>query len=70
MKHIDYIRKMPQKISDTDMEQYLKEWCKWVHESIYRSYNILNMVKIMIKNWDSKETIQWIIEELENEKKH
>ena len=41
---------------------------KWIHESIFRSYSILNIVKGMLGRWDSKETIQWIIQELEVEK--
>ena len=41
------------------------EWWK-IHESIFRSYNILSYVKEMLQRWDSKETILEIIEELEN----
>ena len=67
MNRINHIRKMPQKISDKDMKEYLKEWCKWVHESIFRSYSILDIVKKMLKNWDSNETIEWVINELEED---
>jgi len=67
MKSINRINKYPQKISDKDMQKYLDSGTKWVHESILRSYSILDTVKGMLSRWDSKETIQWIIEEMESD---
>lgn len=37
-----------------------------VHESVYRSYSILELVKEMLERWDSKETIIDMIKYLEN----
>jgi len=37
-----------------------------VHESVYRSYHIIEYIKEMIKRGDSKETMLEIIEFMEN----
>jgi len=37
-----------------------------IHESLFKSYQILQIVKEMIKRWDSIQTIEEIIEFLEN----
>ena len=39
-----------------------------VHESLYRSYSILGLVKEMVYRWDSNESIKMIIGLLESEK--
>lgn len=46
------------------IKKYVTSYEK-VHESIYRSYSILKLVKEMLERWDSKETILMIINFLE-----
>lgn len=54
MERIKYIEDIPTKIDNT-------------HESVYRAYNILEVVKEMIKRWDSIKTIEWVINQCEKD---
>ncbi len=67
MSNINKIRKFQQNITNVEMKECLDRWTKAVHESVFRSYSILDTVKKMLDRWDSKETIQWIIDEMESE---
>lgn len=39
-----------------------------IHESVFRSYQILEFVKAMLDLWDSRETIKGLIKYLEQDK--
>lgn len=56
------IRNYPTKITRDEMQQWLDKWVKGVHESVLRSYSILQEVKEMLRRGDSIETIQAVIE--------
>ena len=65
MKDIRNINEMQTLFTKWEMEECVRNNTKGAHESILRAYNILEVVKEMLNRWDSVETIQWIIKEME-----
>ena len=65
MKKIRSINKRQTVLTTSQMKDCIRHNSTWVHESVLRAYWILEEVKKMLERWDSKETIMWIIDEME-----
>ena len=66
MSDYGWIRTLPTCIEAEEMRKYLSDGCKGVHESVLRSYQILQKVKWLLEQGASTKVISELIQHMES----